>query len=45
MSYEAIDTDLIRFEHDECENADIISQLCDIIDELMFKIVLLETGA
>lgn len=35
------ETDLVRFEHDECDNADIVSQLCDVIDELTFKLVTL----
>lgn len=39
-----IDTDLVRFEHDECENADIVSQLCDVIDDLLFQLVTLGFG-
>lgn len=40
-----IDTDLVRFEHDECEDAELIHHLCDEIDSLRFQLVTIGMNA
>ncbi len=35
-----IDTDCVRFEHDECDNEAIVSELCAEIDRLRFLLAI-----